>query len=618
MRPALSVLLVLPAAPLAAGAQRAPNAAAPVVYDVAFPNAAHHEARITATFTALPPRPLELRMSRSSPGRYAVHEFAKNVYAVAFADSRGQALHAERPNPHQWNVGGHDGTVRVTYTLFGDRADGTYAGIDRTQAHLNTPATFMYARGLENRPVRVTFHPPDTGWTVATQLAPTRDSLTFTAPHLQYFLDSPSHLARQSWWTWPVSSNGRPYTVRVALHHAGSREDAERYVDGVKRIVAEAKNVFGEYADFDFDTYTFIAAYLPWASGDGMEHRNSTSVTSAGSLAQNMAGLLGTVSHEFFHSWNVERIRPATLEPFDFADANISGELWLAEGFTSYYGPLIMRRAGLTTVEAYARALSGNVDAVTNDPGRRFHSAVGMSRQAPFVDAAVSIDPQNKGNTFISYYTYGAALGLALDLSIRQRSPGKTLDDFMREMWRAYGKQQANYAPVKPYTLDDVRRALGRAVGDAAWADDFFSRFVAGRELPDYRALLAQAGFTVRKAKPGAAWLGDPPLRYESGKAIVGAPTEIGSPLYEAGVDRNDRIVSLDGRAAGSEAALDSVLAAHEPGDAVPIVYESRGTTRTVSLTLAEDPHVEVVASESAGVQLTEAQRAFRERWVGR
>ena len=194
----------------------------PVVYEIAFPNAVHHEAEVRVVFANVGAGPLELRMSRSSPGRYALHEFAKNVYRVKAVDSRNRVLSVTRPNPHQWDVSGHDGTVVVTYTLFGDRADGTYAAIDLTHAHLNMPATFMWARGTESRPIRITFQPPSNDWKVATQLAPTRAPLTFTAPGLQYFMDSPTELSAHDVRTWNVASGGRTQTIRFALHHNGT------------------------------------------------------------------------------------------------------------------------------------------------------------------------------------------------------------------------------------------------------------------------------------------------------------------------------------------------------------------------------------------------------------
>ena len=137
------------------------TAQSPIRYAISFANRAHHEAEITVSFTNLDDRPLQLRMSRSSPGRYALHEFAKNVYNFRATGEGGRTVTVSRPNPHQWDVAGHGGAVSLTYTLYGDHADGTYSGIDRTHAHLNMPATFMWARGTEQRPIELAVHVPD-------------------------------------------------------------------------------------------------------------------------------------------------------------------------------------------------------------------------------------------------------------------------------------------------------------------------------------------------------------------------------------------------------------------------------------------------------------------------
>jgi predicted metalloprotease with PDZ domain len=578
----------------------------PVEYEVAFPNAAHHEAEVAVTFTDVPDGPLEVRMSRTSPGRYALHEFAKNVYDVRAVNRRGEPLTVTRPNPHQWNVTEHDGTVRFSYTLFADRADGTYSGIDNTHAHLNIPATFAWARGLEDRPVVVTFDRPDPEWEIATQLVPTTDPERFTAPHLQYFMDSPTEISDQTVRSWTVG----PQTIRIALHHAGTEAEADAYAEMAKKIVAEQQAIFGELPRFDHGTYTFLADYLPHVAGDGMEHRNSTILTSTRPLSTGAIANLGTLAHEFLHSWNIERIRPDALEPFDFERANTSGALWFGEGFTSYYDDLSIKRAGIIPLEEYAQRISGPVNYVINAPGRQFFSPVEMSLQAPFVDAAASIDPQNKPNTFISYYTWGSVIGLGLDLTLRERF-GLSLDDYMRAVWRKYGRAE------RPYTLDDLRTTLAEVTGDAAFAEEFFRRYVHGREVPDYARLLSQAGLLLRKAQPGEAWLGDPRIEYEDGEAVLTGPTLIGTPLYEAGVDRGDRIVSLGGRAITTEADLEAVLAAHQPGDALPIEFEQRGQLRTAVLTLAENPELGIVTFEEAGRTVTPEMRAFREAWLG-
>jgi predicted metalloprotease with PDZ domain len=169
-------------------------AAAPVVYDIRFPNLVHREAEVSVRFSGVPDGPFRVRMARSSPGRYALHEFAKNVYSVKAVNSAGRALSVTRRTPHEWTVTGHTGVVILSYTLYADRADGTYAGIDETRAHLNIPATFAWSPQFAARPIEVTFHRPDPAWRIATQLQPTKDAETFRAPNLQYFMDSPTHL----------------------------------------------------------------------------------------------------------------------------------------------------------------------------------------------------------------------------------------------------------------------------------------------------------------------------------------------------------------------------------------------------------------------------------------
>jgi len=214
----------------------------PVAYRLSFPEAAHHLMQVEATFTTVPPGPLELRMSRSSPGRYALHEFAKNVYDVRIDDGAGRPLVAEQPDTSQWDVPRHSGVVRVRYKVFGDATDGTYLGVDTSHAHINIPATLMWVRGLEDRPVRVSFEPPPGAkWKVATQLHSTDDPLTFSAANLSYLIDSPAELSDFVLRTFSV---GQPF--RIALHHDGSGRDADRFAADLERIVKEELAVFGE------------------------------------------------------------------------------------------------------------------------------------------------------------------------------------------------------------------------------------------------------------------------------------------------------------------------------------------------------------------------------------
>ena len=607
-----TVLLALGRAP--AWAQSAAE------YRFSFPDAVHHVMQVEATFHDVPPRPLRVQMSRSSPGRYAAFEFAENVFDEHITDGNGKPLVAARPDPRSWEIAGHNGTVHITYRIFGDRTDGTFLAVDSTHAHINFPAVVMWVRGFDMRPVRVTFLlPADSDWKVATQLYPTNDPTTFSAPNLQYLMDSPvelSHFAMRTFEVPALGAGGKTQTLRVVAHHQGSDADMDAYVANVQKIVREEQAVFGELPDFEPGYYTFLIDYLPWNNSDGMEHRNSTVITGRATLAQKR--VLGTVAHEFFHCWNVKRIRPATLEPFNFTDANMSGELWLAEGFTSYYGRLAMLRSGTVELSNGLAQIAGEVGGVSNAPGALFGSAVDMSRLAPFVDGSTDPAPTYWENTFVSYYSFGDVIALGLDLTLRARSDSRvTLDDFMRAMWRVHGKP-GGAAPGlvgRPYTLADVRARLGEVSGDKAFADDFVRRYVEGKEKIDYAPLLLRAGFVLRK-RSGQATLGEVRLEKNGEVLRVVSSTEIGSPAYLAGLDLDDELVSVAGVKLTSSEDLSKALAGRKPGNEVELIFKRRGQEVRTTATLAEDTRLELVPVETAEGTLSKEQQQFRESWL--
>jgi predicted metalloprotease with PDZ domain len=489
------------------------RAAEPIRYQFSFPEPSQRWMQVDATFSGLDAAPLELRMSRSSPGRYALHDFVKNVYDVHAYEANGGELRFERPDDAGWVVPRHGDSVILKYKVYGDRLDGTYLAIDATHAHLNMPAAIIWARGFADRPIALNFNsPPGREWQIATQLHAVNavtgdgspddtrrrvpDHFDFTAPNLEYLIDSPVEFGPLMVETFRVGQQ----TFRFAAHHTGTRFELQGFVKDVAKIVEQEEKVFGEFPSYDPGFYTFLADYLPSASVDGMEHRDSTVMTSPGSIANARVELLDTVAHEFFHSWNVERIRPRSLEPFDLDHTNRSDELWFAEGFTQYYGPLAMQRAGLANLPAIAGALTTVLNGAGVGAGRLVRSAEEISRLAVLTDRTEADPPATVGNV-MSYYQLGAAIALALDLSLRERSNGQlTLDTFMREMWRRYGKPGgAREGDVdRPYTMADLEATLSDVSGDSAFAHDFFARYIHGHELADYRRLFMPAGFIVR------------------------------------------------------------------------------------------------------------------------
>jgi predicted metalloprotease with PDZ domain len=599
-----------------------------IEYTLSFPAPEHRWMQVEARFPNVPSGPLQLRMARSSPGRYSLHEFAKNVFDVSIVNGKGQRLTATRPDPHQWDVANHDGIVVITYKVFGDRTDGTYLGINDVHAHINIPAALMFARGWFERPARVRFvEPPGKRWKVATQLFPTSDPLVFTAPNVQYLMDSTTDFSNFTLREFVVDDgrkrSGPPPTIRIALTHDGTEAEADAFAKDVERIVRETIPIFGELPDFETNTYTFLSTYLPWADGDGMEHRNSTSLTSSGALRSPIQrqGILGTVAHEFFHAWNMERIRSAGVEPFNFEEADMSDDLWLGEGFTNHFDGLVQVRAGITTIDQFAGEVANVINAVTLSPGRMFRNAIDMSRLAPFVDNAVSIDRTAWPNLAISYYTYGQAIGLGLDLALRDRSNGKvTGDQFMNALWVQFGRpgQKEPGKVATTYTIDGLKETLAKLSGDRAFTNDFFTKFVEGREVVDYTRLLARAGLVVRKRAPGRAFAGQVTLQPTGSAMHVAGLVPWESPLYKAGVAQDDQLVTIGGADLRSPNAWNDALSKRKPGERVALRFVRRsGEVVNTTIALEEDPSVEVVLIEKSGGSLTDDQRRFRDSWLG-
>lgn len=566
-------------------------------YSISFENAIHHEALIKANFRNIDSDTIEVRMSRTSPGRYALHEFMKNVYNVQFSDGNGKQLKASRPDPYSWLVTGHNGTLQLSYTLFANRGDGTYSQVDETHAHLNMPATFMYVSELADKGFKVNFDlRHDLNWKVATQLKHEGEN-EYSAENLHYFMDSPTEISDYREKSFEVDGQ----VIRFVLHdNKASDEDFNTYFDQVKSVVLEEKAVFGELPKFDHGEYRFLACYIPNASGDGMEHRNSTILTNTRSLANGgIKGNIGTVAHEFFHCWNVERIRPKALEPFDFEEADMSGELWFAEGFTSFYDDLSLVRSGVISKEDYIKGLVGTFNYVWNSPGREYFNPIEMSYQAPFVDAARSVDEVNRENTFSSYYSYGSMLALALDLSLRLQD--QNLDDYMKLVWDKYGKTQTYY------TVDDLNQTLNEYAGNQ-FGNEFFQNYIYNSSMPEYKKLLNSVGVLLKQDKSQVS-LG---VNLAEGK-VMSYPL-IGSAAHDAGIDKGDKIVSIDNKGFTATTDLKAFFNTYEVGDEVTIKVDRY--EKEMNLTLKLKPnnayHLELIPTS----ELTEKQKNSQENWL--
>lgn len=596
--PALFLLLLLP---LALAAQ------APIRYTVTLDNIQHHEASINVEFPDLGTAPLVVRMPNASPGRYAEHNFAKNVYAVKAYDQQGKPLTLERTKPSEWRVSDHTGWVSFRYTLYGNHADGTYTGIDSRKVHLNMPASFVYGVALDQRPIEIYFDlKPVPDWKIATQLQPVSGT-TYSAPNYYYFYDSPTLIGDIDFRSFTSTSNGREATIEVAMMHEGTDAELDKYVGWVQRVVEAEKQVYGELPKFDYGKYTFLCSYNPWVHGDGMEHRNSTICSAAASLAEADTALIGTVSHEFFHAWNVERLRPASLEPFDFDRANMSDALWFAEGFTSYYDDLILARAGIFTPEKFIKKQEGTFNYVLLMPGRQLHTPIQMSQTAPFVDAAAFGDETNFANTYISYYPYGEVLGYALDLSLRSTFKNITLDDYMRYLWKNFGQ------PEKPYQIADLQQALAAVTGNAEFARQFFTHYIYQSQLPDFPALFAKFGVEMVPKDTTAVWFGSVNFKFEEAPVLQGNAIK-GTPLYEAGVDKGDVVLDVNGSTFKSSEEFWALVKGLKVGETYTVRYRQLGQEKIGQFTAKADPSWRLRYLPDQ--QVNKKTRALRNKWI--
>ncbi|WP_183575641.1 M61 family metallopeptidase [Mucilaginibacter sp. X5P1] len=601
-------------------AQKAPKA---IYYSISFPNAIHHEAEIVMTIPQAPSGTFKVRMSRSSAGRYATHEFGKNIYNVKGTTIDGADIPLKQIEGDVYEVSeNHPETVKISYTLFANWTDGTYASVDDSHAHLNMPAVCMWVPGQTDRPVTVAFADIDKyGWKVATQLK-NDGANVYSAPNLQYLMDSPTELSNFKETSWKVvNTDGKTETINLTAHSDDSQATIDNFGKMVQKVVLEEKAVFGELPTYDFGEYTFLADVYPTNSGDGMEHRNSTCIVEEDKKIEgNEIDELSTFSHEYFHSWNVKRIRPKSLEPFNFEHADMSNELWFAEGFTQYYGELLLVRSGFHTVDDYTQTIGGLVNAVLKTPAATIYPATQMSRYAVFADNGVSIDPVNQINTFTTYYYYGGAIALALDLRLRSEF-NLTLDDYMKAVWLAVGKVQ------KPYIIPDLEKVLGKLTNNPKFAADFFKQYIYGIEKNNYEALLAKAGLVLRKSNPDKAWAGPLSTRYGRRRAglakgdsydglLIQSSTLMGSPVYKAGLDAGDIILKADGKNVKDEQTFESIVAGKSIGDKIVIDYKNRTGDHQTTITLEENPYLEVVTFEKAGKTLTKDQQDFRNNWL--
>jgi predicted metalloprotease with PDZ domain len=501
---------LLTCAPCAAQDSPAASAARAyrVGYTLAMPEPASHLFEVRVEVDGLAgAEHVDFQMPRWSPGRYAVYEFAKNVQGARAArlcppraKCEAAALAVARLDTQTWRVRTEGaGGVSFSYKVYADDLSGTFSQLDERHANFNGASVFVYVVGHKQDPVALRIEAPR-GWRVVNGYA-TRDTQNeFSFPDYDTLIDTPTEVA-PDFQVETFDVDGKTYRVVAhSLVSDGGRLKA--LAESIRRVVRAQVALMGAP---EFEQYTFLFHFDPTAPrGDGMEHLNSTQIVERGALSSDstFADALDTAAHEFFHVWNVKRLRPQGLGPWDFTRPVVTRGLWIAEGFTNYYGRLSQRRAGLLTDGQLLDGYSDTVSRVEGAPGSRVMSAEESSLLASFIDRAAHQQSTNFPAVSVSYYPKGETLALALDLLLRARTRGRaSLDDVMRRAYREFyleSRKDSYYLRGRAYTVEEFERVASAAAGFDL--SDFFARHVRGVEPPPYEEGLAAHGLRFADA----------------------------------------------------------------------------------------------------------------------
>ena len=549
-------------------------AADPIRYTLRFPAPHTHYVEVEAVVPTGKRPQVELMMAVWTPGSYLVREYERHVEGLTATGDGGRALGVTKPVKNRWRIEtGGAATVTVRYRVYGREMTVRNNWIEKGFAMLNGAPTFLTLGDGAVHAHEVTIEPA-AGWQAsATPLMPVAGKAhTYRADDFDTLVDSPIVVGNPV--TRAFTVDGKRHTL--VLEGDPSLFDADRAAADVQKIVEAGRAVMGR---LDYPHYFFLN--MVTESGGGLEHKNAFLTMSSRFTTRTRRAYvdwLNLVGHEYFHNWNIKRLRPIELGPFNYEAENYTRGLWVGEGFTDYYGALLVKRAGLSTAAEYLDELSGSIERVQTRPGR----GVQPVDMASFDTWIKQYRPdENSTNTSIDYYDKGATIAFLLDAKIRKASNGaKTLDHAMR---LAYER----FAGAKGYTPDQFRATMAEAAGVdlSAWFADAIS---STKEL-DYTEALDFYGLRFATVDPAAAraTMGAS-TRSDNGRLLVSVVRR-GTPAHDAGLNVDDEILAIDDirvRADGLVARMDQ----YKPGDTVRVLVARRDRLTTLDVRLAPEP----------------------------
>ena len=552
----------------------------PIRYTVRFPNPQTHYAEVEAVMPSEGKSEIEVFLPVWTPGSYLIREYARNLEDFRATDESGKKLVWEKSRKNRWRIQ-TGGAARITlaYRLYCREMSVRTNWVEDKFALLNGAPTFASLVGGSDREHLVKLELPEawrTSFTGLEEAADASDPHFYRAPDYDTLVDSPIVAGNSEVVRFEV--DGIPHF----LVNEGdfSLWNASQAAGDLEQLVRRIREMWGANLENEQPYQKYLFLNMVVESYGGLEHKNSTCLMSSRTAMrtrQAYTGWLGLASHEYFHAWNVKRLRPVELGPFDYENENYTAALWIAEGFTEYYGELMMKRAGLIDESEYLGSLSGLIQKLQTTPGRLVQSVAGSS-----YDAWIKLyrPDENSGNSTISYYTKGAVIGWLLDAKIRSATGGeRSLDDVMRAAFGRFGGERG-FTQSEFTTLAESVAAMPLA--------DFFEAAVEGVGELDYGEALTWFGLRWKEWIPSKkAFLGAE-TKASDGRLLI---TRISrdSPAYESGLSVDDEILAMDNLRIRPD-TLAQRLEQHQAGNRVSLVISRRERLISIDLQLAGEP----------------------------
>jgi predicted metalloprotease with PDZ domain len=571
----------------------APGSLPAVLYQVDLRDPVSHLVRVTMTVSGTKPA-TEIQFPAWN-NLYQIRDFVRNVQELR-AECDGKREELERVDLNTWRTGPQAcSTLAVRYAVYANEESPFSSVLSTEHAFLNFALLLFYLPRERERGVNVRFLVP-AGWKIATLLEDGDTAGEFRAANYDALADSPAEAGEFREYSY--TQNGATY--RVVVHADPGDYAAERLLDSLKKITATETALMGEVP---FARYTFILHFPRSGGGGGMEHRNGTAISvPARQVREHWEGLEAMVAHEFFHLWNVKRIRPQALEPIDYVRGNDTRDLWFAEGVTSTYGELSLLRAGLITREQFYARLAREIQSLQERPARRLQSAELSGREAWLEKYSDYFRPERS----ISYYNKGALLGIVLDLAIRHASRNQaSLDDVMRRLNTDVARRG------RFFTLGDLHAIIAELAPSFAGLEAFLDDYVRGTRELDYETHLGYAGLrlvTETQERPALGFLAtrdfDGDIQVES--------VEPASQARKAGLERGDVLLKMNGRTLNELPMYH--LSRMKPGEKVKFRVRRDGQTQEIEYALGTRQETNYRVEELP--RATPEQLEVRQGWL--